>query len=340
MPSSSPDDLAPLLAGLLAQAGVENHQDLVRKMIRSALAMGAGDNTRGDLKIVATALDELERSYAAFAPYRHRRKCSIFGSARTGPDTAAYRDAKDVGQALAAAGWMVITGGGPGVMTAGIEGAGPENSFGITIRLPFETQDGGGLLPPDRLVGFRYFFTRKLTFMKEASAYVVMPGGFGTLDETFELLTLVQTGKEYPCPIVLFEPDGDTYWRHWREFVERELVPPGLVAAQDLDLVHITSSAQEAVDYIDGFYRVYHSLRYVDGRPVLRLSEDVDDATIARLNAQFSDIFTDMKLSRTMCSQQERRDHDNVDLPRLTMGFNNRSFARLHELVCSLSSSS
>ena len=246
--------------------GVERDQDIFTELFTSVARMARDGADRGDLKIVNGSVREMRSSFNTFRPFRADRKASVFGSARTRPDEPAFHQAMELGRDLAEAGWMVITGGGPGIMNAAVTGAGRESSFAVTIRLPFEPTAASTLVDDDHLVRFRYFFTRKLTFMKESSAYVVFPGGFGTLDETFELLTLVQTGKETPAPIVLIDPPGETYWERWMAFIADELVAAGLVSADDLGLVHLTSSTAEAVAYIDDFYRTYHSSRHVEGR--------------------------------------------------------------------------
>ncbi|MFN8051279.1 MAG: LOG family protein [Acidimicrobiales bacterium] len=321
---------------LIATADLGEHADLVCEMVSTSVRFGLDGNDRGQLKLINTALRDLRRAANSFRPYQARRKASIFGSARIIAGTPAYEAAERMGAALAANDWMVITGGGPGIMTAGIEGAGRDNAFGVTIRLPFEPMDAGGIVPDERLVRFRHFFTRKLTFMRESSAYVVFPGGFGTLDETFELLTLIQTGKEPPSPVVLFEPEDTGYWKLWREFVNVELLKPGLVSPVDLDLVHITASVDDAMEYIDGFYKVFHSMRYVDGRLVIRLETPVSDATLERLNIEFSDILVDGAIERTTALEPEIDDDDEVWRPRLLLSFDNRHFSRLHQLVRSL----
>jgi len=331
-------DLDLLVQELITRMGVVDDVDLVTQMIASVVKMGRDGHERGDLKIANQALRELRNSYRSFAPYRDQRKASIFGSARTPEDSPAYAAAREMGRVLAERDWMIITGGGPGIMTAGVEGAGRDNSFGVTIRLPFESMEGGGIVPDERMVRFRYFFTRKLTFMKESSAYVCFPGGFGTLDETFELLTLLQTGKESPSPVVLFDPPGETYWQTWRQFVLDELVPENLVSPADLNLVHLTSSVDDAADYICDFYRRYHSMRYVEGHLVLRLLEPISDGELEALNNEFADIVANGRIERVDTSQVELDDHDAVDLPRLALNFDNRHFARLHQLVRALSS--
>lgn len=321
---------------LVSSFGLPDNEDLVTEMVSTVLKIGRENPDRGDIKIVNTALRELRRSYSVFAPFRDSPKCSIFGSARVAIDDPAYLKAQEMGAALARDGWMIITGGGPGIMTAGIRGAGPENSFGITIRLPFESAISNADLPADRLVNFRYFFTRKLTFMKESSAYVIFPGGFGTLDETFELLTLMQTGKEYPAPIILFEPEGDDYWKVWEGLVQDELMDAGLVSDHDLSLVHVVSDVEEACAYIYDFYSGYHSMRYVDGALVLRLQREISDDDLAKLNIDFQDILVGGQIERTRALQQEVEDDDFIEQPRLILDFDNRSFARLHNLIRAL----
>lgn len=329
-------ELDRMVLDLIERMGVTVDVDVVTEMVASVVKMGRDGHERGDLKIANQTLRELRNSFRSFLPHRDRRKCSIFGSARTPEGSPAYLAAFEMGNELAARNWMVITGGGPGIMTAGVEGAGRDNSFGVTIRLPFESMEGGGIVPDDRMVRFRYFFTRKLTFMKESSAYVCFPGGFGTLDETFELLTLLQTGKEYPSPVVLFDPPGETYWQTWRHFVEHELVPAGLVSPDDLDLVFLTSSVTDAADYICAFYRRFHSMRYVEGRLILRLTDAPTASELAVLNERFADIITSGRIESVEASAVEIEDHDAVDLPRVALHFDNRQFARLHQLVRAL----
>jgi uncharacterized protein (TIGR00730 family) len=313
--------------------GIDQDRDLYAEMLASIVRMARGGTDRGDAKITNGALREMRNSFAKFTPYRDRRKVSIFGSARTLPTDPSYHQAVELGKALTSRDWMVITGGGPGIMTAAIEGAGRENSFVVTIRLPFEKVPSFELVDESHWVHFRYFFTRKLSFMKESSGYVVCPGGFGTLDETFELLTLIQTGKETPAPVVLLDPPEETYWDRWDEFVRHELVAAGLVSPEDLDLVFHTSSADEAADYIASFYRTYHSMRWVSGVLVLRLCREISDGDLVRLNEEFGDIVATGDIHRTEPSAAEVEDGDCLELPRLALDFDDYHFARLHQLV-------
>ena len=272
-------------------------------------------------------------AFAVFEPYRAARKAAIFGSARTRRDDPLYAQTVALARELADADWMVITGAGPGIMEAGIEGAGAANSFGVSIRLPFEAATTQFLADDPKLVSFRYFFTRKVTFVKEAHAFVLLPGGFGTLDEGFELLTLVQTGKAPPAPIVLLDVPGGTFWLSWVQFVERELRARGYISPEDLKLVKITDDASVALAEITGFYRNYHSLRFVDGNLVLRMQRLPDAARIEALNAEFADILASGRIEPTTTSKAEIADDDVPDLARLRMRFDRRSYSRLRELI-------
>ncbi|HPU39084.1 MAG TPA: TIGR00730 family Rossman fold protein [Microthrixaceae bacterium] len=327
------DDLDAQVESLLDAAGVTNNEDLAFELVTSVLRMGKEGLTRGDLKIANSTLKEMRYAFHVFDPYRSVRKLAIFGSARTGIDEQAYHDARSVGRAIADEGWMVITGGGPGIMTAGIEGAGPENSFAVNIVLPFEPAGGGVMVNDGKVINFKYFFNRKLTFMKEASAYVMFPGGYGTMDETFELLTLLQTGREVPAPIVLFEPEGDAYWRSFRHFLEVELLDSGLIRRDDLDLFHITSDVDDAIEHLTAFYRVFDSIRYVGGRLVLRLTKDLDDDQIEQLNEEFADIVASGRIERTGPATAEIADDDVVDKARIRFRFINNEYARLHAMI-------
>lgn len=327
------DDLDRRIDELIVDAGIQTDQDLAFELVTSVLRMGREGLSRGDLKIANSTLKEMRYAFHVFDPYRSVRKLAIFGSARTGIDEPAYAAARDVGREIADEGWMVITGGGPGIMTAGIEGAGAENSFAVNIVLPFEPAGGGVMVNDGKVINFKYFFNRKLTFMKEACAYVMFPGGYGTMDETFELLTLLQTGREVPAPIVLFEPPGDAYWRSFRHFLEVELLDSGLIAAEDLDLFHITSDVGDAVEHLTAFYRVFDSIRYVGGRLVLRLGKEPTDAQLEKLNDEFADIVASGRIERAEASPAEIADGDAVDRPRIRFRFIDNSYARLHAMI-------
>lgn len=318
---------------LLAAAGETDDRDLLFELVVSGIRMGREGVDRGDLKIANAALKEMRYAFHVFGPYRDVRKLTMFGSARTTPDEPAYQCARDLAAQMAARGWMIMTGAGPGVMTAGLEGAGADMSFGINIVLPFESMPAEVIADDAKLINFRYFFTRKLTFIKESSGFVLLPGGFGTMDEAFELLTLMQTGRSYPAPVVLLDAPGSTYWQTWREFVEKELLANHLISPHDLDLVTITDSIDDALRTITGFYSVFHSMRVVGGRLVLRLERQIDDRELARLNREFSDIVVVGEIERTVASRVEIEDDDAADRPRLVFRFDNASYSRLHQLI-------
>ncbi len=317
-------ELAELSAG-------DRDADLIFELIVSAVRLARDHADRGDLKMANSALKEMRYAFHVFEPYRAQRKVAIFGSARTQPDDPLYDQARRLAAAVAAHDWMVITGAGPGIMEAGIEGAGPERAFGVSIKLPFEAVTS--LADDPKLINFRYFFTRKVTFVKEADAFVLLPGGFGTLDEAFELLTLVQTGKAQPGPIVLLDTPGGTYWELWLAFVREELVANRYVSEHDLSLLSVTDDVDVAVRQVTEFFSNYRSQRFVDGRLVLRFRHVPDDTTLARLSDEFRDILRRGELERVEAAPAERADGDDVDAERVALWFDRRGWARLRELI-------
>ncbi|MFZ4515918.1 MAG: TIGR00730 family Rossman fold protein [Acidimicrobiia bacterium] len=325
--------LDEMVADLVTKANTVENNDLIYEMIISALRLTRDHANRGDLKIANAALKEMRYAFHVFSPYRTARKVSIFGSARTKTHDPLYEQARCFAEQMASHDWMVITGAGAGIMAAGIEGAGPEMSFGVGIKLPFEATTTEFIADDPKLVNFRYFFTRKLSFMKESHGFVLLPGGFGTMDEAFELLTLVQTGKNLPAPIVLLDVPGGTYWDRWRDFVNAELEAYGYILPEDLALVKITDSIDEAVNEILGFYRNYHSQRFVDGRLVLRMHREPDAAQLATFNEEFADIITRGQIELTAASSAELADNDHPDLARLAFRFDRRHWARLRQLI-------
>jgi uncharacterized protein (TIGR00730 family) len=318
---------------LLEEAGTTDDADLVFELVVSALRLARDKADRGNLKMANAALKEMRYAFQVFEPYRNELKVAIFGSARTQPDDPLYHQARDFAAAIAARDWMVITGAGPGIMEAGIEGAGPENAFGVSIRLPFEATTSGFIADDPKLINFRYFFTRKLSFIKEADAFVLLPGGYGTLDEAFELLTLVQTGKAQPGPIVLLDVPGGTYWESWRSFVLTELTARGYTSEHDLCLVKITDDVDVAVDEVIGFFTNYHSQRFVGGRLVLRLRHAPDDAALAVLTDEFADILARGRIERVEAAPAELADDDHVELERVALWFDRYGWPRLRELI-------
>lgn len=322
-----------VITRLLSEVGTDDNDDLVRRIIVTALDMDESDVDRLELKIASQSLAEMLNAWRVFSPYRERAKVTVFGSARVAPDNPDYRLAKEFSRRVAERNWMVISGAGPGVMTAAIEGAGVENSFGVNIVLPFEQKAVPVIEGDDKLATFRYFFTRKLFFMKESDAFTVFPGGFGTLDETFELLTLIQTGKSYPAPIVLMDHPGSTYWDSLRSFIDTELSDNGLIRQEDTRLFLHTHDAREAADYLSAFYSCFHSMRYVKHRLILRLNHSLTDHQIGVLNSEFADIIVKGQIEAVPVTAAELADGDHVQLPRLGFRFNNRAFARLTMLI-------
>jgi uncharacterized protein (TIGR00730 family) len=339
MPSRSPryrtgnEQLDQLITELVDGAGVHRDRDLVFEMIVSAVRMGREATDRGDLKLVNAALKELRYSFFVFEPYHEIPKVSIFGSARTRQDDPAYVMARDFGAAMAEAEWMVITGAGPGIMEAGIEGAGAERAFGVNIVLPFESEAAPIIAGDPKLINYRYFFTRKLMFMKESQGFALLPGGFGTMDEAFELLTLMQTGRSPVAPVVLLQPPGDGYWTSWLRFVQEDLSTRGLINELDLSLARILDDVPSAVEEITSFYSTYHSSRYVGRRLVIRLRRDLSDGELARLNHDFADIVVVGAIERVGASPSELEDDDVIELPRIALQFDRMSFARLRQLI-------
>jgi uncharacterized protein (TIGR00730 family) len=320
------------IRALVAEFGGKD-PDLAFEIIATALRLSKDDVGRLDRKIVNSALKEMRYAFRVFAPYRHERKVTIFGSARSAPSDPEYRTAREFAAEIVRRGWMVVTGAGPGVMEGAQEGAGGERSFGVNIRLPFEAQPNPYIAEDPKLINFKYFFTRKLMFIKEGDAFVLLPGGFGTLDEAFELLTLIQTGKSDLHPIVLLDPPGGTFWRRFDAFVADELVARGFVSPEDRCLYRVTDSVAEAVAEIERFYRVYHSQRFVGGRLVLRLRAMPPAEALEALSREFADIITRGAIEPAAASAEEIRDEDVVELPRIALWFDRMRFGRLRALI-------
>lgn len=322
------------IAELVALAGGdESNNDLIQEVVTSALRMSREHADRGDLKIANAALKEMRYAFNIFAPYRNQRKASIFGSARTAVDHPLYEQARLMAAQLVREEWMIITGAGPGIMTAGIEGAGQDMAFGVGIKLPFESTTSQFITGDPKLINFRYFFTRKLMFMKESSGFILMPGGFGTMDEGFELLTLVQTGKMMSVPIVFLDEPGGDYWKRWENFIHAELLHDKYIEERDLNLYLVTDSIQEASDELMNFYRNYHSQRFVSGVLILRMKNAVSDATLASLNTEFGHIIASGELERCEASEDEIEDNDQLGLARLRMHFDKRHWADIRMLI-------
>ena len=330
---SGDDELDAKIAELVAASGFADDADLITEMIISCFRLARHRSDRGEMKLVNAALKEFVYSFKVFKGYKEYRKVSIFGSARSTPEDPNYEHTRRFAAAMAERGWMVITGAGPGIMAAGHEGAGAERSFGAAIRLPLEAEPNNFIEGDPKLINFKYFFTRKVTFLKESDAFALLPGGFGTLDETFELLTLMQTGKSDLHPIVLLEAPGSTYWRDWLDFLAGDLAGRGLISEVDLRLVKYTEHIDEAVDEICRFYNNYHSQRYVDGTMVLRVQRVPPPEALEKLALSFADILRNPTIRPVEPAPQEVADADALPLKRLALDFNQASFGRLRLLI-------
>jgi hypothetical protein len=330
------DAVAALLETLDATSMTATQRRLYRSMLDTVSGLAADRTEVIDLKVADSALAEMAEAFRVFRPFRRRRKITIFGSARTLPDHPAYRSARDLAGAVSAEDWMVVTGAGPGIMAAGMEGAGRDRSIGVNIRLPFEQGANSFIAQDPKLVEMRYFFTRKLMLIKESDGYVVLPGGFGTLDEGFELLTLLQTGKAEPAPVVLLDVPGGTYWRGWDTFMGQEVEPRGLVSADDRALFLITDDVKVATAELLGFYRNYQSCRWVGDLLVIRLAVAPHRAELAELNRDFADIVATgvMRMSKPL--PPERSETEGLDLPRLVFRFDKIHYGRLRQLIDAL----
>jgi uncharacterized protein (TIGR00730 family) len=331
--SSATDDL---ITQILEQAGELPHprqEQYVREILTTVLRLVRDKASLGDLKLINTALKELRYAFKVFAPYRHVRKVSTFGSARTKETSPVYRQARDFAERICGAGYMLLTGAGGGIMRACQEGSGRDRSFGVNIRLPFEQEPNEFIVRDPKLVSFKYFFTRKLIFIKEADAIVLFPGGFGTHDEGFESLTLVQTGKSRPMPIVFLDAPRGTYWKTWKRYVEDHLLRRGLVSPEDMSLFKVTDKIDEAIAEIRGFYRVYHSSRYVGDRFVIRLNAPLSAVLLAELNAEFTDILKEGVFEVGAALPEEEGEPEIANLPRLVFRFNRMSFGRLRTMI-------
>ena len=307
--------------------------DLIDRIRESADKLERDGSSRGDLKLLSRAIRELRYAFKVFGPYRNNPKVTVFGSARTPASDPSFQMAVDFGRGIAARGWLVVTGAASGIMEAGHVGAGREKSMGLNIMLPFE-QDANPIIEGDsKLVHMKYFFTRKLMFVKECHAVVCFPGGFGTLDETLEVLTLLQTGKRELVPLVLAAPAGDDYWNGFHQFVVDQLLADGMISPDDLSLYKVTHSVQEAIDDVIGFYRVYHSMRYVGERLVLRLKQAPSSKLIDEINERFREIVVDGRIELGSALPAESDQHDLSELPRLIFCFDRRGHGQLREMI-------
>jgi uncharacterized protein (TIGR00730 family) len=335
--SSSNGSVDEAIKQIFDMIGTVHHRPIVRDMMIAALKAGQENSETVDLKLMSSTLKEMRYTSKVFGAYRKARKVTVFGSARTSPEHPVYQMARQFGQRLAESGFMVISGGGPGIMQAVVEGAGYEKSFGVNIRLPYERKSEFGPGSSPRDITYKYFFNRKVAFIKEACAVALFPGGFGTLDEAMETFTLLQTGKRYPIPVVLIDGPADLYWSGWIDFLKDHLLPAGYISEADFALFDHVRSVDEAISAINGFYRCYHSLRYVGDKLVFRLESDIERAKIGELKGLFSDIITpggDMISSGPL--PQERDEPGISHLPRLIVDFTKSDFGRLRQFINAL----
>ena len=331
-------ELAQRIADLIAYKGGGFNEECVADIIENALKLLTDVQDTGDVRVIQTALRELRYAFRLFAPYSHVRKVTMFGSARTLPSRQEYQQGVEFGRKIAAAGFMVITGAGPGIMQAGNEGAGPKMSFGVNIRLPWEQSANPVIREDKKLVTFKYFFTRKLIFIRHSDAIALFPGGFGTMDEGYEALTLMQTGKCQLMPLLLIDRPGGTFWKTWDAQVRKHLLRDQLISLEDLNLYHITDNTDEAVKIITRFYRNYHSSRFVKDLLVIRLKHVPRDSALAAINEDFAGINTGGPIKRIKPTPEELEDGDHLDLQRIAFKFNRRDYARLRQLIDVLNS--
>ena len=309
------------------------NDDLIERIKESAENLSRDGSTRGDLKIVSRALRELRYAFKVFTPYRWRRKVTVFGSARTRQEEPTYQQAVELGREMALRDWMVITGAAAGIMEAGHRGAGREHSMGLNIMLPFEQEANPVIAGDDKLVNMKYFFTRKLMFVKECDALICLPGGFGTLDEALEVLTLLQTGKRELVPVVLLDAPGGNYWKRFDEFIQDCLLSAGMISHEDLHLYKVTDSVEETVEEVLSFYDVFHSMRFVRDKLVLRLLQEVEEEQLKQWNQCFGDIIVEGVIERSEALPEEEDEPELKELPRLTLSFNRRNLGRLRFLI-------
>lgn len=336
MPARRPENLDEALAAaqeILMTEDQDLRSLLYRDILLNALKCKRDDLDILDLKVINRAVAEFRHAARVFKPYRGVRKVSIFGSAREKKGSPYYEEAVQLGRSLVQKGFMVITGAAEGIMRAGVEGAGAENSFGVNILLPFEKGPNKVFQDDPKVVRFKYFFTRKVFFVMEADAFALFPGGFGTHDEGFEVLTLLQTGKAPPMPVVLMELPGQRYWESWDRFVRQELLARGFINPEDLSLYRIVHSPEEATEWITSYYSTYHSQRQVGDRLVLRLEKELPDQDVTTLNATFRDLVASGKITKTTALREEADEPELRAKPRLVFAYDRGHAGRLNELI-------
>jgi len=319
--------------GLITEVGgdTESYEGkLIRDLLTTSLKLIGDGRDTGELKLLAFSLKEMRHAYRVFAHYPDAKKISIFGSARTQPEHSDYKTAVDFSRIMAERGWESITGAGDGIMKAGHEGPGREASFGLAISLPFETSANTIIEGDSKLINFKYFFTRKLMFVSQADAVAVFPGGFGTADEAFEVLTLIQTGKAAMMPIVLIEGEGNGYWEIWEKYVKDACLEGGFISPEDLNLFHIAHTAIEAADYVDRFYRNYHSSRYIKDDLVIRINHKLREEDVKELSKEFAELIKTGEIVQQGARPEEKV---HLELPRLVFTHTRYKFGLVRKLI-------
>src|SRR5437763_4423331 len=325
---------------LVRDWGAEKSPELIEEMSVTALKIARDRMSVADLKLINRSIKEMRYTAKVSAPFQHLRKVAVFGSARTSADSPEFKVAKDFAREMVAQNFMVITGGGDGIMGAAQRGAGREHSFGLNFRLPSEQRANEVIEGDPKLINLNYFFTRKLTFVKEAHAFALFPGGFGTLDETFEVLTLMQTGKSRVIPVVLLDRPRGSYWETWMKFLTGQLLKFGFISQEDFSFFKIAHTVREAVREILQFYKIYHSARWVGKKLVIRISHRLSRKGIVDLNERFSDLLQTGEIVQGVALRQEKNEPEIWDLPRLILTPNRRSFGRVRQLIDAVNSSS
>ena len=323
-----------LINKLVDMYAPENSKDVFRQILSTVIKLGKDETVRkGDLKLINHAFKEFSTAFSIFSKYQTKRKVAIFGSARTKDNAPEYQMARKFSEEIVKLGFMVITGAGGGIMKAGNEGAGTDNSFGVNIKLPFEQIPNSFIRNDPKCITFKYFFARKLTFIKESDATVLFPGGFGTLDEAYESLTLFQTGKCRPRPIIMIEPEDSCFWDEWLHFFKKNLIGNSLVSEHDISLFSHHKRVEDAVQEIKDFYRVYNSMRYVGKNTILYLTKPVNNDIINEIKHRFSDILVDDKIELVL--EEDGLDRENIwaSIPYLSFRFNRKDFGRLNEMI-------
>ena len=323
------DETESQIKDLIDTVGGVQHKSIVREMIISALKAGQETSYIPDLRMLNNAMKEMRYTNKIFSPYRDKKKVTIFGSARTDQEDFSYRLCVEFSRRLAEKGYMIITGGGPGIMQAGNEGAGSDNSFAVNIHLPFEQSPNIVMANTPRLITYKYFFNRKVAFVKESDAIAVFPGGFGTLDEAMEVFTLIQTGKTTPKPLLLMD-DESGYWVDWLEFIKKKLLGKGFISADDFSIFTITNDIDEALGVIEEFYSNYHSHRFVGGKLVIRLNRGLSDLQISSLEAEFPEIILPgSRIRRTEALPEEFDEPETHHLSRILLDFDHHHYGLL-----------